>query len=789
MTTISIQEKAIEAIIILNAALTNLRLYPPTSAMIGNSVNSAYSILQAVIEQEGSMVFAESERNLIVSGQALDEKDQKKPQVTAFIQLMLKQGIKSISFEKGLEKSDILGFLEIVNKKPEDLRKEGGVQKALSAKGTKNILLDQKLYVAMDKDQRIVAAKDIKDTEPASVEERRSGEDRRKDDGLDYLAKGGVERRDQEQREKHLLEIKNGINSILKGEDKAFADKQIMQALPPTVLDLVSHGKGKIAEAIINRLGKGLLNEKEEIRAELAAALARIGIRLIQDKRMDEMVKASRNLTEWIKFETEMPPAYKHICDQLKSSSQYLILNQRFSEAKKLLEPFYLIHSGKIEKNEHIHALSGDVLNAVASDETLDLLLHEIQAGGKGPGAKTVVDILIMLGSSSAAAKEALNKVKKGRAGKVKAGLPEEKKAGPGKTIEKMAPADDEFSNQMRLVDQHVEKNDTGAATKLMFDMIVKYSKEKDFEKADTLRDRLMEVNPMALTEIVKAGEIIDEAKSASIDQAHLETWAALYKILTQEETTTLFFAMKSAVFDAKHYIFRQGELDSRLYFISKGQLHLVFNQGDEEILIKELNPGDVMGEETFFNLTLCTSSAITVSEVELYYLEKDILTKWEKRALGIESKLRDYCLKLPKISKLLKEKGLDRRSHKRIEVMSKVSIQPLDASDSPVGQSVVGTLADISQGGLSFYIKIPKENIHKMFMEQRLNMKFTLMTEGSQHKIDQNGTIVAAISHFYEYSIHVRLDKILDEGLIEGIQTSPGSGEESIEIFIDSSG
>src|SRR4030042_88894 len=285
----------------------------------------------------------------------------------------------------------------------------------------------------------------------------------------------------------------------------------------------------------------------------------------------------------------------------------------------------------------------------------------------------------------------------------------------------------------MRLVDQHVEKNDTGAATKLLFDMIVKYSKEKAFEKADTLRDRLMEVNPMALTEIVKAGEIIDEAKSASIDQAHLETWADLYKTLTQEETATLFFAMKSAVFDAKHYIFRQGERDSRLYLINKGQLHSVFNQGDEEILIKELNPGDVIGEETFFNLTLCTSSVMTVSEVELYFLEQDILTKWEKRALGIESKLRDYCLKLPKISKLLEKKGLDRRSHKRVEVMSKVSIQSLDESDRPVGQSVMGTLADISRGGLSFFVKIPKEHINNTFTTQRLNMKFTLMTEGSQ--------------------------------------------------------
>ena len=786
MTNSSILEKAIEAIVILNAAFTNIRLYPPSSAMIANSINSAHSILQAILEQEGSIVFAESERNLIISGQALDEKDQKKPQVAAFIQLMLNLGIKSIAFEKGLDRSDILSFLEVVTRKPEDLRKEGGVQKVLTAKGAKNILLDQKLYVAMDKDQRIVAAKDMKGTDPTGDEERRSGEDRRQNDGLEYLAKGGIERRNQEQREKHLLDIKDGINSILKGEDKAFTDKQVMQSLPPTILDLISHGKDKIAEAIISRLGKGLLNENEKIRADVASVLARIGIRFISDQRMDEMIKASHNLIEWIKFETAIPPAYKHIYDQLKSLSQYLILNHRFSEAKKVLGPFYLIHSGKIKKNDHIHALSGSVLKNIASDKVLDLLLHESQTGEKKPGEQAV-EILVMLGSGSAGAKEALNTIKKGRAGEVKTGASEKTETKPGEAIEKIEPAEDEFSHQMRLVDQHVEKNDTGSAVKLLFDMIVKYAKLKDFEKAESLRDRLLEVSPMALTEIVKSGEIIDEEKSGSIDQAHLKIWEVLYKTLTQEETPTLFFAMKSAVFDAKQDIFLQGERASRLYFINKGQVKMVFKQGDEDLLVNELNPGDVMGEETFFNLTVCTTSAMAFSGVELNFLEKDILAKWEKRALGIESKLRDYCLKLKKTSDLLQKKGLDRRSNKRNEISNKVSIQSIDASGAPVGKSVTGTLADISQGGVSFYLKIPKENVLKMFMEPRLNMKFILKAEDSQHKIDQNGIVVAAISHFYDYSIHVKFDKMLDEKMIEGIKTSTGSEDGTLEIFIDS--
>ncbi len=776
-----ILEKAVEAIVILNAALTNIRLYPPSSAMIVNSVDSAQSILQSILEEEDSILYAESNKNLIISGQALDEKEQKKPQVAAFIQLMLNLGIKSISFEKGLEKSDIIGFLEVVSKKPDDLRKQGGLQKVMSAKNTRHIMLDQKVYVAMDKDQKIVSAGDTQGadgTVPAGevpVEgERRSGEERRKNDSLEYLANGGVERRNKEQRKKQFLYIQNGINSILKGEEKYFTDAQIMHSLVPTFLDLVSHGKDKVVDAIIHRLGKGLLNKDGNIRAEVASVLARIGIELFSDKRMDTMIKVSYGLIEWIKFETMMPPAYKHVCNQLNVLSQYLILNQQFEQAKHLLTPFYLIHSGELKRDKDIQALSGSMLEGVSSGKVLKVLVLGSGTGEQGTSDQAV-EILNMLASASSAARDTLQKLE---ARPIKKQEP-----APAKT----EPAGDPLSGQMALVDQHVEKGDTESAVKLLFDLIIKYAGEKDFETAESLRDRLMEVNPMALTEIVKSGEIIDEGKSSSIDQEHLDTWAQLYKTLTQEETSTLFYAMKLAQFKPKQVIFRQGERNSNLYFINKGQLKMFFVEGEQEKAIKDLDEGDVMGEDTFFNLTVCTESVTALSSVEVNFLEKDVLAKWEKKDLGIESKLRDYCLKLDKISDLLKKKGLDRRSRKRIEISSKVSILSLDASGAPRGKSLTGTLADICAGGVSFYLKIPKENVVNMFSEPRIKVTFNINKRESRRNIEQTGTMVAAIHHFYDYSMHVKFDKILDDKTIEDIKTAGGTKDEELEMLTDS--
>ena len=158
MTDPSILQNAIEAMIVLNATVTNLRLYPPTSDMIGNSIDRAYTILQTIFENEDSVVLAESEKSLIISGQPLNEKDQKRPQVTAFVQLMVSFGVQSIAFEKGLDKDELLAFLKIISQKPDNVTKEGGLQEVMASNNLRHVLVDQKLYVAVDKDQKVVSA-------------------------------------------------------------------------------------------------------------------------------------------------------------------------------------------------------------------------------------------------------------------------------------------------------------------------------------------------------------------------------------------------------------------------------------------------------------------------------------------------------------------------------------------------------------------------------------------------------------------------------------------------------
>jgi excinuclease UvrABC nuclease subunit len=75
--------------------------------------------------------------------------------------------------------------------------------------------------------------------------------------------------------------------------------------------------------------------------------------------------------------------------------------------------------------------------------------------------------------------------------------------------------------SQEKLLEKYIKENKKELAVKLLFDLIAKHAQANHFSKADALREKLFEVDSMALNEIVKSAEIIETAKIAAMDQVH----------------------------------------------------------------------------------------------------------------------------------------------------------------------------------------------------------------------------------------------------------------------------
>lgn len=323
------------------------------------------------------------------------------------------------------------------------------------------------------------------------------------------------------------------------------------------------------------------------------------------------------------------------------------------------------------------------------------------------------------------------------------------------------------------MVNELVKQNDTEAACRLLVELVAVYAKEKNFKKAEALYNRMYEVDPMALIEIVRAGEIIEEEKSGNVDREHLEIWSDLYAILNTTEGNALYYSMKTKDFDAGDPIMEQGTVNSRLYFINKGEVKTLYQQENRERLIGMLGPGQIIGQDTFFTATVCTLSLVPLSRVKTSFLETDVLKKWKNDVPALESKLYDYCMKHDPVKKALDEKNIERRTDKREKMAGRIKFALLDRSDNIIGSAYIGELADISAGGLSFTIKSSKKDTIRMLLGRRLKVIFNLPLKDQDHpqRIDQTMTVIAAQPQaFDDYSIHLKSDTKWSQKLLAAV-------------------
>jgi len=150
MTQSTLQEKAVETLFILKRAVVHLHTYPPKHPLVTNTIDNIYDSLMVIFEKEDSVIFAESDRNLIISGNLISQKYQGNPYMAIFLMLMINWRIKSITFMRGLEKREILPFLEILAKKPDEVKMKGELEQLIAERKMPHILFNQKIYTAKD---------------------------------------------------------------------------------------------------------------------------------------------------------------------------------------------------------------------------------------------------------------------------------------------------------------------------------------------------------------------------------------------------------------------------------------------------------------------------------------------------------------------------------------------------------------------------------------------------------------------------------------------------------------
>jgi CRP-like cAMP-binding protein len=313
-------------------------------------------------------------------------------------------------------------------------------------------------------------------------------------------------------------------------------------------------------------------------------------------------------------------------------------------------------------------------------------------------------------------------------------------------------------------IQQMMKDNKIAEVTTLIAEHAVHAAKAKDFETAENLRDRMLEVNPNALIEAVRLGGVIEEEKSNAISSHHLSLWRDLYDHLDSESFAALYHCQKIKEYQPEEMLVQQGDSNPALFFINEGLVSLTCMKGHSEIFLKRLTPGAIVGVGPFFDVSIWTVTLTAMSAVKVQVLERASFQKLLLKYPGLEAKLMDFCRQMEKTAELVQLSGQDRRENVRYPAEFIISNCMQDEKGNLTAQRFRGEVDDLSLGGLSLMIRISRKENARLMLGKRI-ISLLPAEAGKVHEC--RGMIVCVTIVDYvdqDYLVHVRFDVSLSE-------------------------
>lgn len=317
----------------------------------------------------------------------------------------------------------------------------------------------------------------------------------------------------------------------------------------------------------------------------------------------------------------------------------------------------------------------------------------------------------------------------------------------------------------------------TALTTSELAGRIKELAEKGRFKEAERLREEMMASDPMALSDIVSTGEVIETEKTKYLDTEHITIWDDLYSGLASEEKNCLFFSLDQARVASGKLLLSQGKRNSRLFFIDSGTVTVFYRKDDKNVPLIQLGRGDIIGEDTFFGISLCTYSAVTQSKVAVKHLSRKDIEDWYDEQPGLYEKLADFCSRNGKSGLAAKNKKLDRRIFLRYPARAVVTAYLVDTQGRRTDMYFRGSVTDISRSGICFSMKCSKQETARTLLSK--NLELAVVFDDKDDKVFRTYGKIVKLSFFLhnDYNVHVKFSQIIDDDAFASFPCYRGQG------------
>jgi CRP-like cAMP-binding protein len=224
----------------------------------------------------------------------------------------------------------------------------------------------------------------------------------------------------------------------------------------------------------------------------------------------------------------------------------------------------------------------------------------------------------------------------------------------------------------------------------------------------------------------IKEDDFFDFTEKRPPANTHRLFWKALYNTLSDDEADAIDSATIKAVFRPGQEIIRQGEFNRSLFLLERGQAKHIFAHYGREMFIKKVKPGNIIGEEYFFDGGCCTTSLVAMEPVKVRILSEKKLREIRYYD-DLEGRLKDFCSGEISIQTLLNQNAQDRRQNNRLPMKGLALIKDVEGMAVLGSTTLKGEARDISCGGIAVKVKLAGSYEAQLLLGHNFKIRFNL--------------------------------------------------------------
>ncbi|MFH1824968.1 MAG: HEAT repeat domain-containing protein [Candidatus Firestonebacteria bacterium] len=352
----------------LRIVISNLSLYSPQSQIVKDGILQLHLTLSEYFNKSFSLndklVIGESDRTILVNGEVIKDIDKGS---SAFVENMISNNLKSITFLKGITQEEIFTLLENISVKKKEKKED--LEKILKEKGFTHLEINKKVYVAVGEEGEFKKEED-KGAKLESSSQVKEEKDEKSSPKIQEIKINKVESLTEEAR------------NVVKGSSQELVHEDKRKDLQRMLKELNGINRVDLAGEVVDKMAENLDDFKIEIRLQTVRSFKQLNptIQSLNDKNIIDRLENKFISTE--EKETEKT-VYNELADLLEESANRNINEGNYEKSLRIIQMFKLHKYSKGEGFEGRSQCAEDMMQRLVNSGLLSVIISDLRSSDK----------------------------------------------------------------------------------------------------------------------------------------------------------------------------------------------------------------------------------------------------------------------------------------------------------------------------------------------------------------------------------------------------------------------